>query len=827
VARNRVSPPRRVFLSHTSELRKHSRRGSFVAAAESAVTRAGDAVSDMAYFTASALPPADVCRQKVLDADVYVLVAGFRYGSPVPDQPDISYAELEFETATEAGMPRLIFLVAGSHRPASVGSRYGARQRAFRARLLDEGLVVATVTDPKDLETQLLQALVELPRQATSEPSSARAWTIPARHAEFIGRNHLFDKLAATPGNGEGTTIHAVTGMGGIGKSTAVIEFAHRQRESYDIAWWVPAEDPGLVPQHLAELAHALELAEPTAPIGVAVARLRSMLQRRNRWLVVFDNAVDPRTLQPYLPVGPGQVIITSRNPVWRALATVVELAEFTRDESVALLTARASLLTAADADRVATAVGDLPLAVDQAGALLGDTGMDHGAYLRLLRERTAHVLEHDPGGLYPVSVTASWAVAFDLLVQDDPGSLDLLTLVSWLGPEPVPLTVLTAGPAELPASLAPVVADELEFVRSTTLLRRRGLAAVTSHSIQVHRIPAALLRDRTRHNGPGEGGWQAATVRMLAKAVRGDEWVPETWPTWQELLPHVIAATVPGRDFAPVLDETTWLLTRAGTYLQARGEHERAFALFRHAYLISDDALEADDSRLLACAHNLAGVLRALGSLRWARELDEATFARCRRVLGDDHPDTLASASNLAADFRRMGDHQRARDLDEETLTRARRVLGCDHPRTLIFAGNLAADLRAVGDHEGARALDEDALDRSRRILGEDHPDTLAKASAFAGGLYQLGEYKAARRLFEDTLARMRPVLGDDHPHTLLTAEGLADTWEALGKPKQAESWRSWVRARREGPGEHAATARTRSGLGDHGHSADDAEVL
>jgi Tetratricopeptide repeat len=63
-----------------------------------------------------------------------------------------------------------------------------------------------------------------------------------------------------------------------------------------------------------------------------------------------------------------------------------------------------------------------------------------------------------------------------------------------------------------------------------------------------------------------------------------------------------------------------------------------------------------------LFSAQELAGCLRALGEIQAARDLDQDTLDRRRRVLGEDHPDTLLSADNLNADLRAM------RALNDET---------------------------------------------------------------------------------------------------------------------------------------------------------------
>jgi hypothetical protein len=780
----------RVFISHTSELRNFPEGGkSYVAAVERAISAAGHVIVDMADFPAADQVAAELCAGRVRGCDVYVGVLGSRYGSPVRDKPEVSYTELEFDTATEAGLDRLVFMLdegatdVGIPLSALLDREFGARQDAFRRRVQDSGLVTGSFANPDMLGRLAERSLRELAarRPDPREQVVRRVWNVPARNPGFTGRDGLLAGVRDLLAAGDRAVVQAFQGMGGVGKTQLAIEYAHRFADGYDVAWWVNAEQAGLIGDQIAALGMALGCVEAGAGSDAARVAVLGELRERGRWLLVFDNAEDPAAIRPWLPGGAGHVLITSREHRWTEIAAPVEVDVLARPESVTILRDRVAGLGETDADRLATGLGDLPLAIAQAAGFMAETGMTTGEYLGLLGTRAGQLLAEGEAGSYPRSLAAVAGLIADRLDRDDPAAAQLASLVAFLAPEPVPDDLFTSSPGGLPGELAARAADPLGWRQTLAHLARQSLGRIDPRGLVMHRLTQAILRDRL--TGEQAAATRVCTEAILAAANPSDPVDPVTWPRWAQLMPHLLAADLA----ATGRPDLRWMASDACWYLLSRGDTRTAHDLAADLRQHWRDRLGDDHANTQAAVMCLARALRDMGSYAEARELDEDALARSRRVLGDDDPETLRLANSLGVDLLNLGEYQEARELSKDTLARRRRVLGDDQYETLTSAGNLAIALRCLGEYQAARELDEDTLARFRRVFGEDHPDTLRSAGNLAGDLASLGEYQAARELDEDTLARRRRVLGDDHPDTLRSASSLAGDLASLGEYQAA----------------------------------------
>jgi tetratricopeptide (TPR) repeat protein len=645
------------------------------------------------------------------------------------------------------------------------------------------------------------------PRMPGSLPP---VWTIPTRNPAFTGRDDLLAAIRQRLLAGDRALVQALHGMGGVGKTQLAAEYAHRYAGAYDLAWWINAEQAALIGDEFAALGLALGCVHDGARAEVARAAVLAELRRRDRWLLVFDNAASPADIVPWLPSGRGHVLITSRESGWAEIAELTEVGLLTRPESVALLRARAASLSQPDAGRLASQLGDLPLAMAQAAGFMAETGTSASEYLDLLRTQAGALLAEGTPWSYPRSLAAATRLIADRLDHEDPAAGQLARLCAFLAPEPIPQDLFANAGVELPGELAARAADPLAWRQTVARLSSQSLTRTDHRGIVMHRLTQAILRDRLTPD-------QAAATRQHADALLvandpGDPANPANWPRWAAVAPHLLAAdpaatTSPGLrrmarnacryllarsdwragyDLATALREQWrerfgddnedtlaaatylgWALRNMGHYAQARDLHQDT--LDRYQRLLGDEHPDT-----LNASNNLAVDLYKLGQLPAARRQYQDALDRRRRVLGEEHPEKLNSASNLATVLRVLGEVPAARDLHQDILDRKRRVLGNHHPDTLTSAHNLATDLRDLGDVIAARELDQDTLDQRRAVLGENHPDTLNSAISLASDLRQIGDLHAARQLDKDTLDRRRQVLGENHPDTLNSVANL-----------------------------------------------------
>jgi NB-ARC domain/Tetratricopeptide repeat len=650
---------------------------------------------------------------------------------------------------------------------------------------------------------------------------------VPARNPGFTGREGLLAAVRKALCAEDRAVVQALHGMGGVGKTQLAIEYTHRFAARYDVVWWIAAEQAGLIGEQFSLLGAALGCAnsgpDHEAHFKVIRQAVLAALHDRGRWLLVFDDASIPDEIADWLPGGTGHVLITSRAHGWDEIAVPVEVDVLARAESVAILQGRVPGLAEADADQVAEALGDLPLAISQAACFMADTGMPAQEYTGLLADRAAEILDQGRPLSYPHTLAAVTQLVFDRLRHEDPAAAVVVAICAFLAPEPIPADWFTSAAVQLPAPLDERAADLMTWRRTLARVRLSALARIDRNALVMHRLTQAIVAS---HLAPDQADSHRRLAGMVLAANHpGMTDAPNTWPKWAQIVPHLLA--IP--PYAALPSQLHHVASGAARYLIQRGDVRTGCDLAEQLYKQLDALYGPESNETLQAATTFASALRETGYYSQSRQLNEETLARYRLVLGHDDPGTLASASNLAIDLLVLGDYRAAHQLGEDTLARRRRVLGEDHRDTLTTASCLAAALREQGMARAARKLDDDTLARRRRVLGEDHPDTLRSASEVAADLRWTGKAWAARKLDEDTLARQRRVLGEDHPDTLTTGANLATDLYWTGKLWAARRLDHDILARRRrvlGDG-HPDTVRSDTNLNRQGHVRSARKIL
>jgi tetratricopeptide (TPR) repeat protein len=805
-----------VFVSHTSELREYPAGGSYVAAVERAISACRHVIVDMADFPAADQAPAELCAGRVRECDVYLGVLGTRYGSPVRDRPEVSYTELEFEAATEAGLDRLVFLLdtsaadVGIPVQALLDREYGARQDAFRRRVQDSGLVTQAFTDPATLGQLVERSLRELAETRRRRDSTSQRNQVPAVVVageipqEPLGFQPRADLLAAldTPGSGSQVrVVHALTGMRGVGKTHLAAAYARAKlAEGWRLVAWVNAEDEGVLLAGLAEVAAGLGL-EP----GDARAAGRAVRHRLeadgDRCLLVFDNAVDPALVRPFLPAaGAARVIITSNQQPVADLGTGVPVDVFTEGEALTFLAARTGQADAAGALELAAEVGFLPLALAQAAAVIAAQHLSYATYLeRLRRLPVADLLAAEQAGQYPRGIAAAVLLSLDAVRAGEDGAaggavMDLLAVLSAAGVRRS--LVHAAGGEGLPGqngrlpALAPEVMDRvLARLAGTSLLT----FSLDGSSVSAHRLVIRVIRETMAADNALTAVCQVA-ARLL------DGLAESRWESWHEdraatrdlveqimALDESAARCPPGTDLESLMLQ---LQAWAAGLLNLLGDSAAQSIMIGERLLAARERdLGPDHPDTLMARNNLANAYRDAGRLDEAISLHEQNLAAYERVLGPDHPYTLASRDNLGVAYRYAGRRDEAISEHEKTLAARERVLGPDHRGTLASRNNLAAAYWYAGRLDEAISLDEQTLAARERVLGPDHPETLTSRNNLAADYQDAGRLDEAISMHEQTLAARERVLGPDHPDTLQSRNNLADAYRDAGRLDEAIS--------------------------------------
>ena len=327
-----------------------------------------------------------------------------------------------------------------------------------------------------------------------------------------------------------------VVGMGGVGKSQLVREYAQRCAygkkgyPTYQLIWWISASERiGLETDYI-RLAHRLKINTEKKDAAEVIKSVHNMLSsaQAGSWLLIFDDA-HPEMLGQWLPDGLpestyGHVLVSSRHLRW---ANIIKLGVFSEHDAMTFLAKVLGVIDDskqhttffkqhttffAERNDLAKLLGYHPLALAQAAGYIRENqnkGVTIPSYIQMFEAKKRALLatypESDPGvDTYDLTIQASITLSIEAMqslsndgqnkvAKSAKLALECLTIASCLASRWFPVMIYDplVGEAE--------VYTKLNLQQAITLLDRYSLAEKIDEKVDGELIGGATLHEMTQ----------------------------------------------------------------------------------------------------------------------------------------------------------------------------------------------------------------------------------------------------------------------------------------------------------------------------------------
>ncbi|KAJ7633632.1 hypothetical protein DFH06DRAFT_1101081 [Mycena polygramma] len=656
-----------------------------------------------------------------------------------------------------------------------------------RLRTLRERFLVGTAADTNVHIHKLISMSSTSPTSGSIPEVLQSIHTCPSPSRIFQGRQPILEKMDRYfKQDLDKQHIFLLYGLGGAGKTQISLKFIELSSRFTHI-FLVDASTVATIETGLQSIAG-----------GTIQNALNWLTAKQEQWLLLFDNADDPKiNLNSYFPrCNHGNIIITSRNPglkVYAGSHTLVS--DMEEAEAVKLLLLCAAQEHTSGNEQIAAHIVQelscLPLAIIQAGAFIAESGA-LTSYLALFKRHRTRLLQKKPAQShddYAGTVYTTWQISFDRLPDAAQKLLQMCSLLHHQGIFEEIFSLASGykcnsdGPSEQELQQArdflalfadPAQEwDSLLFMEATMQLQAYSLINFDNQTglFSIH----PLVQSWTQSTLTSQRDCHYSMVAIVGMTIAK---IPALAmePTSRWLLPHIDSLLGSDADIKP--DFTDWY---ALIYHYSR--RPEVIDLRKLAYNKRKETLGVDHSDTLAAIHNLATAYNKLDQPKRAEELLVVLVEKYRRFLTEDHLNTVRVMAELAVAHDKLGQSHKAKELHGLVLKKYTAMLGEDHPTTLRAMGNLAFSHENIGESTRAAELQALVLEKRRRVLGEGHPATLHTMGGLAWSYQTLGHLKKALELQVVVLEKRRDAHGEDHPEIPLAMANLARTRYKLGE--------------------------------------------